>query len=157
MNNTSVGRTRLLCRCVHYVIHETRFRNQRYRQSKTYFCNPWDIKGGVCSEEERGHFLFNLPDGLSLTNTSIWTTRLVFSSIKDRSLEWSEAALDVRDQVLYDQPVQIPLLAAPFDKFTMKPHPEIEYEDPVQYPVLKTGYYCVGASIYCNIPTTPWH
>ncbi|VDB99765.1 unnamed protein product [Peniophora sp. CBMAI 1063] len=115
--------------------------------SRTYFCNPWDIKGGVCTEQERGHFLFDLPSDLSLANTSIRTSRLKFSSAKYHFSGSPDPVFDELDQTMYDQPGQSPLLEPLVSQEIPSPPlpiPEIEYSYPVQYPVLETGYYCVA-------------
>ncbi|KAI5117077.1 hypothetical protein M0805_007954 [Coniferiporia weirii] len=89
---------------------------------KTYVCTSDAVRGGFCDTSELGKFIIDLPAGKSLNQTSFWTARVGFSSnntSSKASRQDSNSSTPSAADVLW-------------------------YDQPIQYPVRKTGYYCVA-------------
>lgn len=102
--------------------------------------------GGYCSQDQLGRFILNLPSGKTANETSFWSARveltagkptLTPSSIPASSGLWANpnGTLPNVTKSEYDSPW----------RRRGEEHEEVYiYEQPIHYPVHKTGYYCVG-------------
>ncbi|VDB99764.1 unnamed protein product [Peniophora sp. CBMAI 1063] len=113
-------------------IGRSRYGSER---NKLTYCGEWNFERGECTEEERGHSIFNLEDGVALSDTSIWTARLAFPLSRPGHDVDSPQRLELADY------------SAPRDQIqghqSSPPIPSIEYRDPIHYSVREDGYYCV--------------
>ncbi|KAH8119856.1 lung seven transmembrane receptor-domain-containing protein [Phellopilus nigrolimitatus] len=89
---------------------------------KTYVCTSDAVRGGFCDSSGLGKFIIDLPDGKSLNETSFWTARVGFRSRNATSSKLvrqdGDSSQSTSDVLWYDQPIQ--------------------------YQVRNTGYYCVA-------------
>jgi hypothetical protein len=118
---------------------------QSTSQQKTYICTSDAVKGGFCSPDDLGRFIFDFPKGTSINNTSFWSAvvdltprppvvhRPVVGPMA-RSLSEEVTPLFRHRRVEHDMST------------TLNPSPSgvLRYQQPIQYHVRKTGYYCVG-------------
>ncbi|THH07355.1 hypothetical protein EW145_g3438 [Phellinidium pouzarii] len=88
---------------------------------KTYICTSDAVRGGFCNSDGLGKFIIDLPAGKSLNETSFWTARVGFRSNGTTSKMSRQ------------------------DSGPTSPGPDVLwYDEPIQYPVRKTGYFCVA-------------
>ncbi|KAI0962052.1 hypothetical protein AcV7_000979 [Taiwanofungus camphoratus] len=123
---------------------------------KTYVCTSDAVRGGFCDSSQLGRFIFDLPNGKSLNETSFWSARVSLGNTTASSLE---SPSDVPTSGFWDDPAGNP--TPPDSNYTspwrrrevglqekrqaLNPSPAgvLSYRQPIQYNVRKTGYYCV--------------
>ncbi|EIM92270.1 uncharacterized protein STEHIDRAFT_46983 [Stereum hirsutum FP-91666 SS1] len=133
---------------------------------KTYVCTSDAVRGGFCSQSQLGRFILDLPESTSINDTSFWSARVAFPTAggsSDTSLE-TDVSEDTTTSSessgsLWDNPEGNPVvpegegdvawrrsLVAPSKRDTINPSPTsiLTYQEPIQYLVRKTGYYCVA-------------
>lgn len=115
---------------------------------KTYVCTASAVIQGLCTRDQLGRFIFDLPEGKSINDTSFWSARLRLPASND-SLSangpWNNTAGNPAPQRRrrIDTPSTILSLILRQSNDS-SPSELYRYTAPVQYPVRKTGYYCVG-------------
>ena len=124
------------------------------RQQKIYVCTSDAQRGGFCDRSELGRFIVRLPDGKSVNDTSLWTARLAFtqgdqssgSEISVGGLWNSPSGNPTPPESNYSSPWRRDLERRQSGA-QLNPSPSgiLSYNEPIQYLVRKTGYYCVGA------------
>ncbi|KAI0267235.1 lung seven transmembrane receptor-domain-containing protein [Russula aff. rugulosa BPL654] len=92
---------------------------------KTYVCTTDAVRGGFCDSSGLGRFILDLPTGKSIENTTFWSARVAFPE----SERGSSRDLQTRQAGANPNPSPPSLLV---------------YQEPIQYLVRKTGYYCVA-------------
>lgn len=129
------------------------------------------MQRGVCDNSQLGRFILDLPQGMSVNQTSFWSARVSFSSGNDAS---TPPDGEVGTSGFWDNPEGNPHPPDEYSEHTspwrrrelsrrdsldasfitrqdgdMNPSPSgvLSYRDPIQYLVRKTGYYCVGTLI----------
>lgn len=135
-------------------------------QQKTYVCTSDAVRGGFCSQSQLGRFILDLPESTSINDTSFWSARVAFPTAGGSSDISTET--DVSEETttssessgsLWNNPEGNPVipegegdvawrrsLVASSKRDTINPSPTsiLTYQEPIQYLVRKTGYYCVG-------------
>ena len=79
-------------------------------QQKTYVCTSDAARAGFCSSSELGSFILDLPQGMSLSDTSFWSAKV---SLKSNSMSTDS---EVASSGLWDNPEGNPSL--PPDNYT---------------------------------------
>lgn len=127
-------------------------------------CTSDAVQGGFCDRSQLGRFIVDLPQEMSLNDTSFWSARVAFGGNQT-----SDSSVTVSKSGFWDNPNGNPPkenseYASPFKprnlprrifalqltsrQETTPPNPStsgiLRYHDPIQYNVRKTGYYCVG-------------
>ncbi|KAF7981133.1 hypothetical protein HWV62_34873 [Athelia sp. TMB] len=132
-----------------------------YLPQKTYICTTSAVQGGFCSSSQLGQFILDLPSGKSINSTSFWTAKVAFSPGAANSTG------DVSSG-FWNNPNGLPVVpeeenTTPFRRvqvarsssahaqrqtqtigLNQSPSSTIIYNEPIQYLVRKTGYYCVA-------------
>lgn len=147
-----------------------------FAQQKTYVCTSDAVRGGFCSQSQLGRFILDLPEGTTINDTSFWSARVAFATAggsTDSTDSTSEltanddttATSDTSDSSLWNAPGGNPVipegegdvawrrsLGAINERDTINPSPTsiLTYQEPIQYLVRKTGYYCVGTSFFAS-------
>ena len=120
-----------------------------------YICTVRAVTEGLCSREQLGTFILDLPQGISINSTSFWSARVVLPSNQEHAT--------VSSKGLWNNPEGNPTpppsnYTSPWRRQTSPSLPMswpvrrqgetssglYFYKQPIQYPVRKTGYYCVG-------------
>ena len=96
-------------------------------------CTSDAVRGGFCSASDLGRFILDLPSGLSIENTTFWSARVAFPDSESGSSNTTDQGLQSRQAAANPNPSPSGLLV---------------YQEPIQYLVRKTGYYCVGMSVF---------
>jgi hypothetical protein len=128
-------------------------------QQKTYVCTSNAVAGGFCNKESLGRFIFDLPDGMAINETSFWSARVAFSASNDTSSLAAGSLWDNPDGTVPPSSEYV----APWRRegiesmnpdhlalrdgdgaLNLSPSGILYYKGPIQYLVRKTGYYCVG-------------
>lgn len=91
------------------------------------------MRGGFCSASDLGRFILDLPSGLSIENTTFWSARVAFPDSENSSSNPTDQGLPSRQAAANPNP---------------SPSGILVYQEPIQYLVRKTGYYCVGMSVF---------
>jgi hypothetical protein len=109
---------------------------------------------GFCTRDQLGCFIFDLPQGKSVNDTSFWSARLQLpASNASASGFWNNPAGNPTPSPSnYTSPWRhrrtgtlLPRLSSvPRQLNNSGPSELYHYTAPIQYPVRKTGYYCVG-------------
>ncbi|KAH9835933.1 lung seven transmembrane receptor-domain-containing protein [Rhodofomes roseus] len=124
---------------------------------KTYVCTSDAVKGGFCDNSQLGRFILDLPSGKSTNDTSFWSARVSFPRQGESSS--LPASSDASSSGFWNDPAGNP--TPPADNYTtpwrrdvtmldrqaaLNPSPSgiLLYQQPIQYNVRKTGYYCVA-------------
>ncbi|KAI0697538.1 lung seven transmembrane receptor-domain-containing protein [Cytidiella melzeri] len=142
---------------------------------KTYVCTSDAVRGGFCDNSQLGHFIIDLPQDLSMNQTSFWTARVGFG---DGSSAPSSG--EISSNGFWDNPEGNPTPPDAHDEYTspwkraqastrdsldsmikrqqggINPSPSgiLWYKDqPIQYLVRKTGYYCVAIVPVTVVPS----
>ncbi|KAF8203093.1 protein PTM1, partial [Pholiota molesta] len=116
---------------------------------KTYICTSSAAASGYCTTDQLGRFILNLPAGKSLNTTSFWSARVELPA--NRTTASSSSGF-------WDNPEGNPTPpnntdASPWRR-DANAHPPLTevpsngvlvYNQPIHYPVAKTGFYCVAA------------
>lgn len=123
-------------------------------QEKTYVCTSDAFSAGFCSKDDLGKFILNLPDDHAANQTSFWTARVSLPNAQPSSNRdglWNPPGQDLPELSddkgpvnwrRHDESAQSGLNPSPDGVYTYKA------DEPIQYQVRKTGYYCVGPFIY---------
>ncbi|KAI0308170.1 lung seven transmembrane receptor-domain-containing protein [Multifurca ochricompacta] len=119
---------------------------------RTYVCTSDAVRGGFCDSSDLGRFILDLPTGKSIEDTSFWSARVSFP-------ESERSSGNSTSQGFWDNPAGNPtppssVNASPFRRGIQtrqngsdpSPSPSglFAYHEPIQYPIRKTGYYCVA-------------
>lgn len=128
-------------------------------------CTTDAVRGGFCTNSQLGKFIFDLPAGKTVNETSFWTARVGF--LPTNSSNTSDASGAVASSSgfwddpngnptppdsEYDSPFRRNRSYSVAKRYTMArqavdgsmPPDILWYGQPIQYPIRKTGYYCVG-------------
>ncbi|KAI0034184.1 lung seven transmembrane receptor-domain-containing protein, partial [Vararia minispora EC-137] len=140
-----------------------------YLPQRTYVCTSDAVRGGFCSQGDVGRFILDLPDSMSISDTSFWSARVAFATTNiaattSESLNENSAPSDASNSSFWNNPDGNPTPPAskydtPWrrqDKQPLNPSPSglLEYHEPIQYLVRKTGYYCVAIVPVTVLPAT---
>lgn len=109
------------------------------------------MQGGFCSQAELGQFILDLPEGKTQNETSFWSARVAFPA-KGRTIQasgfWnSPDGNPTPPPGNYTTPWRRTAGSLPnVVRSALNPSPTgiLTYNEPIQYLVRKTGYYCVG-------------
>ncbi|EPQ60397.1 protein PTM1 [Gloeophyllum trabeum ATCC 11539] len=136
---------------------------------KTYVCTSDAMRNNFCNSSQLGRFIIDLPEGKSVNQTSFWSARVGFGRPSG-----SGTPSDVSTTDFWDNPDGNPVIpedentkyTSPWlsrsahdaalgslgfmspkrrdDALNPSPSGILWYQDPIQYQVRKTGYYCVA-------------
>ncbi|KAG6817753.1 hypothetical protein H0H87_004544 [Tephrocybe sp. NHM501043] len=126
---------------------------------KTYVCTARAVTEGTCTRDQLGRFILDLPSGKQVNQTSFWSARVELPANKA-----STNATNISNGEFWNNPTGNPTPAtndytSPWRrrKATSYSFPVTQrrvefsglysYSEPIQYPVRKTGYYCVGKCV----------
>ncbi|EJT99947.1 hypothetical protein DACRYDRAFT_23484 [Dacryopinax primogenitus] len=143
---------------------------------KTYVCTSDAVNAGFCATQNLGEFIVNLPSGMSINQTSVWTASLYFSnstrgaipSSPNEGAQPNKTSSDLwipPDGSLPKIPSGDTEHSSPFrsravlnqERGLESRQNRIRYTQPIQYPIKRKGYYCVGTipiTLITN-PSTP--
>ncbi|KZT75008.1 hypothetical protein DAEQUDRAFT_17258 [Daedalea quercina L-15889] len=124
---------------------------------KTYVCTSDAVRGGFCDNSQLGRFILDLPTGKSMNDTSFWSARVSFS--RQGGSSSPSPSTGASTSGLWNDPAGNP--TPPESNYTspwrrdatshdrrdaLNPSPSgiLQYQQPIQYKVSKTGYYCVA-------------
>ncbi|KAG6832564.1 hypothetical protein H0H92_000193 [Tricholoma furcatifolium] len=126
---------------------------------KTYVCTARAVTEETCSREQLGRFILDIPSGTQINETSFWSARV--------GLPGSKTSNNTNDSAssFWNNPAGNPTPPSsnhttPWRREESSSRPsslsrrQIEisglysYTQPIQYPVRKTGYYCIGKHSY---------
>jgi hypothetical protein len=114
------------------------------------------VRGGFCDASGLGRFILDLPTEKSIENTTFWSARVAFpgsergsgnAAGQGRWINLGGSPPSSRDErtSAFRRDLQTRQAGA-------NPNPSppglLEYHEPIQYLVRKTGYYCVGMLVY---------
>lgn len=135
-------------------------------QQKTYICTTDAVKSGLCSSENIGKFIFGTEDPNDhtlITQTSFWTASVALNEagVAENSPFWDDPQgnptppSDDNMSPWFSRGVAPIVAHATRDVDPLNPSPSgtLVYTSPIQYQVRKTGYYCVGKLVLCNLMT----
>jgi len=121
---------------------------------KTYVCTTSAVQGGFCSQAELGRFIFDLPEGKSVNETSFWSAQVAFPAGGGRAESsgfWNDPdgnptppASNNTTPWLHRAPRSLPKVVRQASALNPSPTGVLTYKEPIQYLVRKTGYYCVA-------------
>lgn len=149
--------------------------NSPTNYQKTYVCTASALSMDLCNMTSLGHFIFDLPSGKTLNDTSFWEARIGFKqstipatpkekklqeSLTETSTEagfWNNPAGNPTPPPSpYYSPPKAARWSTPQPLFSRQKtvpsipsgpsSPLLTYRNAIQYNVDKTGYYCVGLS-----------
>jgi hypothetical protein len=143
-----------------YVVSVHTFQLERrikaFFQPKTYVCTSDAVRSGQCGASQLGRFILDLPSDRSLNTTSFYTARVGFGEPNDLPNS-NIATANTSNNGFWNDPEGNPELppeateyASPWRRedhshdINESPSGILWYKDPIQYHVMKTGYYCVG-------------
>ncbi|KAF8274128.1 protein PTM1 [Lactarius quietus] len=130
---------------------------------KTYVCTSDAVRGGFCDSSDLGHFILDLPDGKSIENTTFWSARVAFPGSEGSSGNTTDedlggdstgtpTTLPNEDASAFRRDLQT-------RQTDLNPNPSpsglLVYNEPIQYLVRKTGYYCVAVVPVTVLQTPP--
>ena len=119
-----------------------------------YVCTASAVTQGFCTTDQLGHFILDLPQGKSVNDTSFWSARLQLPAnnslptsrfwdnpagnptppSSDYTSAWRRRLIGILPRVA----------SVPRQSNNSGSNELYQYTAPIQYPVRKTGYYCVG-------------
>lgn len=112
-------------------------------QLRIYIRTSDAVSKEYCSHDELGGFIFDLPPENSMNETSFWTARIAFRSSLNNGDTLSTRMND------NDFLKEIPFSSANVhDRYNPSPSDVLTCEQPVCHKARKSGYYCVGKSIF---------
>jgi hypothetical protein len=117
------------------------------------------VRGGFCDSSDLGRFILDLPSGKSIQNTTFWSARVAFP--RSEGTSGNTTSPDLEDDPA-ETPTPPPSEDAPSSRRDLQtrqsgqsgvnPNPSpsglLVYNEPIQYLVRKTGYYCIGMSVF---------
>jgi hypothetical protein len=126
---------------------------------KTYVCTSNAVAGGFCSADNLGRFILDFPPGKSINDTSFWSASVGFhsanatnspSSSRNNRADYSAVTID--ENTLKFRPRSVKRYSrylqarqqSTGSPLNVSPSGIYWYEQPIQYNVRKTGYYCVA-------------
>ncbi|KAI0030962.1 hypothetical protein K488DRAFT_71768 [Vararia minispora EC-137] len=86
---------------------------------KTYVCTSPALERDICTEDEFGRFIIDLPDSVNISDTSFWSGRLI---LPNNSTRYEESSSTRSSGV-------------------------VTYKEPIRYAASSSGYYCVAIEI----------
>ncbi|KZO95957.1 hypothetical protein CALVIDRAFT_515235 [Calocera viscosa TUFC12733] len=113
---------------------------------KTYVCTTDAVNAGFCETANLGEFIVNLPAGMTLNQTTIWTSGVSFPS-NTSFIPFNSTGSDLwnpPDGNLPDIPEEDKENSSPFKRDLALRDAVLPYTDPIQYTIPRKGYYCVG-------------
>ncbi|KAF8973663.1 lung seven transmembrane receptor-domain-containing protein [Flammula alnicola] len=123
---------------------------------KTYICTSGAVNSGYCTADQLGRFILDLPASKSVNTTSFWSARVELPANKTAPTSSSSAGL-------WNNPAGNPTPpnssnTSPWRRsaniYTDRIARQVTevsstgvlvYNEPIHYPVKKTGFYCVAA------------
>ncbi|KAJ7293137.1 lung seven transmembrane receptor-domain-containing protein [Mycena rebaudengoi] len=114
---------------------------------KTWVCTTNAMADGLCTQEEMGRFIIDLPAGKSINSTSFWSAEVQFAGNQTNSAKgfWDNPAGNPTPQPgNYTSPWRRSSVVLRRDSVNVSPNTAVTYSGPIQYFVRKTGYYCVA-------------
>lgn len=108
------------------------------------------MRGGFCDSSDLGRFILDLPAGKSIQNTTFWSARVAFPGSEGgpgdtTSPDLGDDSAPSEDASSFRRDLQT-------RQTGLNPNPSpselLVYNGPIQYLVRKTGYYCVGMSVF---------
>lgn len=122
------------------------------------------MRGGFCDSSQLGRFILDLPEGKPINETSFWSARVGFPSGEQGG---SSPESEVSAATFWDNPEGNPTPPDANGEYTSpwrreyrslmdrrdddapntSPNNILYYNEPIQYIVRKTGYYCVGTPL----------
>ncbi|KAF9454091.1 hypothetical protein P691DRAFT_693125 [Macrolepiota fuliginosa MF-IS2] len=123
---------------------------------KTYVCTSDGLARGVCTREQLGRFILDLPQGKVINDTSFWSARILFPS--ENTARTSSPLLFAKDKlesIHHDRTIHVRdddemprRRDALVTRQSANPNPSpdgiLSYSETIHYLVKKTGYYCVA-------------
>ena len=119
-------------------------------------CTTSALTAGFCERSQLGHFILSIPAPLSINDTSFWEARVHLpgnntserqSSLSSNGFWDNPAGNPTPPPSPYNSPWRRRSTAnkLPVRQATeLNPNHLLVYNQPIHYPVRKTGYYCVG-------------
>ncbi|KAF8640627.1 hypothetical protein AX17_000287 [Amanita inopinata Kibby_2008] len=125
---------------------------------KTFICTSSALAAGLCTKEQLGRFILDLPESKSINDTSFWSARVVLPGSNGAISEESQATADFWNNPAGNPSPPPSEYTSPWrrvDSFAVKslrgrqtlntsPTGLYHYSEPIHYTVSKTGYYCVA-------------
>ncbi|KAF9460099.1 lung seven transmembrane receptor-domain-containing protein [Collybia nuda] len=133
---------------------------------KTYVCTAGAVSENVCTAEQLGQFIIDLPQGKSLNETSFWSALLQLpanqtsssDSLPSTSGLWNNPdGNPTPPSSKYTSPWRRAIASQLPYTYTVRQTKEFSsgglypYTEPIRYPVRKTGYYCLSTAF---VPVT---
>ncbi|TDL28022.1 hypothetical protein BD410DRAFT_739394 [Rickenella mellea] len=125
---------------------------------KTFVCTSDAVKANFCNTSQLGTFILDLPEGMSINDTSFWSARVGFRKPSETARTTPNGT---KTDDFWNNPEGNP--TPPAEPYTspwryrsrelrlrqsppLNPSPvgTLWYEQPIQYQVRKTGYYCAA-------------
>ncbi|RDB28403.1 Membrane protein PTM1 [Hypsizygus marmoreus] len=122
---------------------------------KTYVCTARAVTDGLCTRDQLGRFILDLPASKPLNETSFWSARLELpanrtSTNLSSSGFWNNPEGNPTPPASnWTSPWRRGLSVHSLSLASRQPNDTAsdglyQYKEPIQYPVRKTGYYCVA-------------
>lgn len=122
-----------------------------YLPQKTYVCTTDAVRGGFCDSSGLGRFILDLPTGKSIEDTTFWSARVAFpESERGSSNATGRRWINIGGSPTFPQNERTSAFRRDLQtrQAGANPNPSppglLEYHEPIQYLVRKTGYYCVA-------------
>ncbi|KAH9065780.1 lung seven transmembrane receptor-domain-containing protein [Lactarius vividus] len=127
-----------------------------YLPQKTYVCTSDAVRGGFCDSSDLGRFILDLPDGKSIENTTFWSAREVLDDTTSGGFWDNPAGNPTPPSSEYSSPPRRdPQTRQVGVNPNSSPSGLLVYQEPIQYLVRKTGYYCVAVVPVTVLQTPP--
>ncbi|TFK77316.1 hypothetical protein BDN72DRAFT_953770 [Pluteus cervinus] len=115
---------------------------------KTYVCTSSAVSTGFCAREDLGRFILDLPQGMSINDTSFWSGRVHLhggsSNGESQSGFWDNPEGNPTPPVTGNESPWRKRATPASGIHNPSPPGTYHYDEPIQYLVRKTGYYCVA-------------
>ncbi|KAF9567045.1 protein PTM1 [Agrocybe pediades] len=123
---------------------------------KTYMCTSNALSAGYCDRSQLGHFILDLPSSVSIKDTSFWEARVQLPGNSTSGGRTPVAASGFWDNPDGNPTPPTSPYNSPWRRRSLKNSvvarqaTEVNsdhilvYNQPIHYPVRKTGYYCVA-------------
>ncbi|KDQ19742.1 hypothetical protein BOTBODRAFT_101250 [Botryobasidium botryosum FD-172 SS1] len=122
---------------------------------KTYVCTSDAVIGNFCTTSQLGQFIFDLPPGKTLNDTSIWSSSVAFSDLAANATApsdgsfWNNPAGNPHPPPSADDKYTTPWrhrrspIIGTHAVVSRQAAPPLWYQQPIHYPVRRKGYYCI--------------
>lgn len=115
---------------------------KRLLVQRIYVCDGDSLSLGYCTREQLGHFILDIPKGKNINETSFWSALVQLPA--NGSTTHIAGTHDRRDRFEGNPPWYHEVRSQIFPRATSDSTSDLIYQQPIQYPVKKTGFYCVG-------------